>query len=322
MDFSSTTVSSRRPQPPDWREAGLPFHTRNFANRSRFGCRVRRVSVDAGLGCPNRDGTVGVGGCVFCDPASFSPSRRVVRRPILEQIEEQITRMAPRYRVDKFVAYFQPATNTYGPVERLREVYREALSHPRVVALAVGTRPDCVADDVLDLLADLSRGTPVSVEFGLQTIHDRTLDWIRRGHRYDVFPDAVARSRLRGLSIGVHVILGLPGESHEQIMATAGELARLQVDSVKLHNLYAVRNTPLAEMVARREVQLAEFEQHVSCVVDFLERTPPDCVVDRLSGDAPRQYLIGPQWCANKSAVRSAVDAEFSRRGTWQGVRV
>ena len=316
MELSSTTVL------PRWRATGLPLHSRKFANLREFGCRVWRVSVDAGLGCPNRDGTVGVGGCVFCDPASFSPGRRTAHRPILGQIDDQIARLGPRYGVDRFVAYFQPGTNTYGPVDRLSKMYKEALSHPHVVALAVGTRPDCVAEEVLDLLAELSRRAPVSVEFGLQTIHDRTLDWINRGHHYDAFLDAVTRSRQRGLAIGAHVILGLPGESPKEMTATAAELTRLRIDSVKLHNLYAVRDTPLAQMVARGEVQLARFDEYVTWVVDFLEHTAPDCVVDRLSGNAPPQYLIGPDWCLNKSAVRAAVEAEFHRRGTWQGTRV
>ncbi|NQU22730.1 MAG: TIGR01212 family radical SAM protein [Candidatus Nealsonbacteria bacterium] len=321
MDLPSTILLPHGPRIPPWRAEGLLLHSRKFANARQFGCRVWKVSVDAGLGCPNRDGTVGTGGCVFCDPASFSPALRIPRQPILGQIDDQIARLGPRYGVDRFVAYFQPATNTYGPVDRLAELYNEALSHPSVVALAIGTRPDCVSEEVLDLLAGLSRRLPVSLEFGLQTIHDRTLDWINRGHHYDAFLDAVARSRQRGLAIGAHVILGLPGESHEQMMATAAELTRLRIESVKLHNLCAVRNTLLAQMVARGEVQLPQFEEYVTWVVDFLELTAPDCIIDRLHGDAPPEYLIGPDWCLNKSAVRAAVEAEFRRRGSWQGKR-
>lgn len=217
----------------------------------------------------------------------------------------------------------------------LRSLYEEALAHPAVVGLAIGTRPDCVPDPILDLLAELNvsfrsakaryfRGVNgdtglVSLEYGLQTIHDRSLDWLNRGHHYDAFLGAAARSRQRGLALGVHVILGIPGESREDMQATARELARLQVDSVKLHNLYAVRGTRLGEMAAAGEVQLPGLEDYVTYVVDFLERLPGTCVIDRLSGDAPPEYLIAPAWCLDKSAVRAAVEAEFTRRGSWQG---
>jgi len=282
---------------------------------------VRKISLDAGFGCPNRDGTLSSRGCVFCDPASFSPSRQFPSLSIRQQIDEGIRRLAARYHAKRFVGYFQPGTNTYGPVDRLREMFSRVMEHPKIVGVMIGTRPDCVADDVLDLLEELSRRTWLTVEFGLQTIHDRTLQWMNRGHGYGAFLDAIRRSRNRGFEIGVHVILGLPGESRADMMATARELARMEIDSVKLHNLYAVRDTPLAGMVARGEVRLPEFEEHVGRVVDFLEELPPDCVIDRISGDAPRAYLVGPEWCLDKSAVRDAVEAEFRHRGSRQGCR-
>ena len=317
--MASIDLSPKPPSPADWRKAGLRYHSLNFFYRKKFGCRVWKVSIDGGLDCPNRDGTLATGGCIFCDPASFSPSRRMALPSITAQIQEGIGRLAPRYGVDRFVAYFQPATNTYGPPARLQALYEEAISHPKVVGLAVGTRPDCVGEDVLDLLAQISRRTWVAIEYGLQTIHDRTLDWLQRGHHYDSFLDAVDRSRRRGLAIGAHVILGLPGETREDMLATARELARLNVGSVKLHNLYAVKKTPLADLVARGEASFPALEQYAGWVVDFLEELPPDCVVDRLSGDAPPEYLIGPSWCLGKSAVRAAVEAEFRCRDSWQG---
>ena len=249
------------------------------------------------------------------------PARRMGPGPILDQINRGIGRLGTRYGVDRFVAYFQPASNTYAPIERLRNVYQQALSHPNVVGLVIGTRPDCVGDDVLDLLAEFSQRTWLLVEYGLQTIHDRTLDWMNRGHHYDAFLDAVRRSRCRGLEIGAHVILGLPGESREDMVATAREVARLQIDSVKLHNLHAVRNTPLADLVLSGEVRLPVLEEYVGYVVDFLEELPPNCVIDRLSADAPPEYLVGGNWCLDKSAVRTAIEAEFRRRDTWQGRR-
>jgi len=302
-----------------WREAGLFYFPRGHFFRQRFGARVWKLSVDGGFGCPNRDGSVGTGGCVFCDPASFSPSRRQARRTVREQIDEAAARLQARRGVERFVAYFQPGTNTYAPVERLAALYDEALSHPQVVGLIVGTRPDSAGDEALALLERLARRTWVSVEYGLQSIHDRSLQWMNRGHDYAAFLDAHQRSRGRGFEVGVHLILGLPGESRDDVLATAHEMARLGVDSVKLHNLYAVRDTPLAEMVATGAVRLPELDEHVGAVVDFLEQLPPTCVVDRLSGDAPPQYLVGPAWCLDKGAVRRRVDAEFARRGTYQG---
>lgn len=306
---------------PDWRSTGLLYFSRNFFVRQKFGFPVWKVSIDAGFGCPNRDGTLNTGGCIFCDPASFSPSRRLQGRSITEQIDLGIRQIRSRHCVHRFVAYFQPATNTFGPIERLRGVYEEALSHPSIVGVAIGTRPDCVPDAVLDLAADLARRTWLCLEFGLQTIHDRTLQWLRRGHTYAAFLDAITRSHRRGLEIGAHVILGLPGESAADMLATAGELARLGVHSVKLHNLYAVRDTPLAEEVLANRVVLPTLGKYVRYAVDFLECLPASCVVDRLSGDAPRQYLVGPAWCRNKSAVRTAIEDEFRRRGTYQGLR-
>ena len=287
--------------------------------RRRFGRRVQHVSIDAGFTCPNVDGTVAVGGCVFCDNRSFSPSRRLPRMTIRGQIETGIRALKRRYRVDRFLAYFQPATNTYAPVERLRPMFEEALSHPDVVGLVVGTRPDCAGEDVLDLLEQLAATTYLSVEYGLESIHDRSLQWMNRGHGHDALVDAVERSRGRGFTICAHVILGLPGESHDDMMATAEEIARLGIDAVKLHNLYAVRNTPLADQVAAGEVRLMDRDEYVQTLVDFLERLPPTCVIERTSGEAPPDYLVGPQWCLDKVATGKALESEFARRDTWQG---
>lgn len=307
------------PQLPAWRAAGLRYFAYNFFLRRKFGGRVQKVSLDAGFTCPNVDGTVAVGGCVFCDNRSFSPSRRVPRVQIRDQLDDGIRRLKWRYKVDRFLAYFQPATNTYAPVERLRQLYWQPLEHPQVVGMAIGTRPDCVPDETLDLLAELAGKTYLSVEYGMQSIHNRSLDWMNRGHHHESFVDAVERSRNRGFEVCAHVILGLPGETRDDILATARELARLEVDSVKLHNLYAVKNTPLAEWVEAGQVQLMSREDYVSSLVDVLEVLPANCLVERVGGDAPPKYLVGPAWCLDKPALRAALDAEFERRDTWQG---
>ncbi len=368
--YVATHMASTKPRPandlqPAWRAAGLPYFAANFYLRQRFGARVQKVSIDAGFTCPNVDGSVATGGCTFCDNRSFSPSRRLPRANIRGQIDQSLVRMKLRYRkCNDFLAYFQPATNTYAPVERLRPLYEEALSHPQVVGLVVGTRPDCVPDDVLDLLEALASrpcpvntsfrganeqvaeslrnaksesrrapathscesrrnsitgGTYVAVEYGMQTMHDRSLDWMNRGHHHDAMLDAMQRSRGRGFEIGAHIMLGLPGESPADMLATAREVGRLGLDAVKIHNLYCVKGTPLADQVASGEVRLMERAEYVETLVDFIEVLPPTMVVDRISGDAPPDYFIGPNWCLDKPAVKQAVLAEFARRGTWQG---
>ena len=303
----------------DWRKAGFRYFAYNFYLRKKFGERIQKVSVDAGFTCPNVDGTVAIGGCTFCDNRSFSPSRRVKRLDILDQITDGIRRLKTRYDCDKFFAYFQPATNTYAPVEKLRPLYERALEHPQVIGLAIGTRPDCVPNDVLNLLEEIGQRTYLSVELGLQTIHDRSLQAMNRGHGYAEFLDAVERSKNRGFEICTHIMLGLPDETPEDMLATAREIARLPVDSVKLHNVYAVKNTPLGEQYERGEVQLMERDAYMRVLVDFLELLPPTMIVERISGDAPPDYFLGPSWCLDKPNLRLALAAEFERRDTYQG---
>ncbi len=308
------------PCPCPWLAAGNHYYPLGLYLRRTFGGPVRKVSVDAGFGCPNRDGTLGRGGCIFCDPASFSPSRRAAApRTIAEQLRTAAERFRRRDGTERFLAYFQPGSNTYAPPDRLREAYREALRQPGVVGVCVGTRPDCLGDGALGVLAELASQTWLTVELGLQSIHEESLAWMRRGHGYADFLAAVAKCREASLRVGAHVILGLPGEGDAQVHATACELARLRIDAVKLHNLHAVKGTPLAEMAAAGQVTLPEQHDYVCWVVDFLERLPPECVIERLSGNAPAPYLAGPAWCAQNRAVRAAIDAEFRRRGTRQG---
>jgi radical SAM protein (TIGR01212 family) len=304
----------------DWKAAGLRYYGYNQFLRKKFGARVQTVSIDAKFTCPNVDGTVATGGCTFCDNRSFSPSRRIPRQQIADQIDVGIRQLRLRYhKVDRFIAYFQPATNTYAPVKRLREVYETALAHPAIVGMAIGTRPDCVPDDVLDLLDEIGTRTYLSVEYGMQTMHDRSLDWMNRGHHHDAMVDAMARSRGRSFEICAHIMLGLPGESHADMLATAEEVARLNLDAVKIHNLYAVKNTPLADQVSRGEVTLMERDDYICMLVDFLELIPDSVMVERISGDAPPDYFIGPAWCLDKPAVRLAFAAELQRRDTFQG---
>ena len=219
------------------------------------------------------------------------------------------------------MAYFQPATNTYAPVEKLRPLYEQAISHPEVVALAIGTRSDCVPDDVLDLLEEIGGKLPLTVEYGMQTIHNKTLQWMNRGETHDSFVDAMERSVDRGFKTCAHIMLGLPGESYDDMMATAQAVAASQLDAVKIHNLYVVENTPLAQQVRDGQIELMNRNDYVNTLVDFLEIIPPHMIVERISGEAPGDYFVGPSWCLDKPAVLKAIQDEFKSRGTWQGKR-
>lgn len=291
--------------------------------RRRFGGRIQRVSIDAGFTCPNVDGAVTRGGCNFCDNRSFSPSRRVRLRQVSEQLRTGMESVRVRYdKVKGFIAYFQPATNTYAPVEQLEEVFRLALSlDGQIVGLAIGTRPDCVPESVLAMIQGLAKETYVSLEYGMQTVHDAGLVWMNRAHSHSDMINAIDRSRHRGFECCAHVILGIPGEDHDMMMETAEEIGRLGFDAVKIHNLYAVRGTPLGQEVLDGKVQMMERDAYVETVVDFLERIPPRVVVERISGDAPPGFLIEPKWCLEKSQLRLQIESEFRRRGTRQGTR-
>ncbi len=304
-----------------WQRDGLPMNSFGAFLRRRFGGRVQRVSLDAGFTCPNVDGAVARGGCNFCDNRSFSPSRRVRLRQVAEQLRRGIEAVRVRYdKVAGFIAYFQPATNTYAPVDQLEEVFELALTiHPEVMGLAIGTRPDCVPESVLNLIERLARQSYVSVEYGMQSIHDASLLWMNRAHRHADMVNAVDRSRGRGFEICGHVILGIPGETREMMMESAEEIGRLGFDAIKIHNLYAVRGTPLGEEVLAGKVSMMERQQYVQTVVDFLERIAPEVVVERISGEAPPNYLVAPQWCLDKASLRREIELEFARRGTRQG---
>jgi uncharacterized protein len=290
--------------------------------RQRFGGKVYRVTIDAGFTCPNVDGTVAVGGCVFCDNRSFSPNRRLPRSTVTEQVARGVSILEKRYGAKKFIAYFQAATNTYAAVPKLQRLYDEALAHPQIVGLAIGTRPDSVPDPVLDLVQSYARDRYVCLELGLQSMHDRSLDWMNRGHHFDAFVDAVKRCQGRGLDLCAHVIIGIPGESRDDILATADALAALPIDAVKIHNLHVVRDTPLEKWHSAGQVRMLDRDEYVSLVCDFLERLQPRMVIHRLNGDAPPDYLVAPTWCLNKPALLTAIHAELERRDSWQGKKL
>jgi hypothetical protein len=303
----------------------LPLGYYSFGQylHERYGCKVHKVSLHAGFTCPNRDGHVGVGGCTYCANESFSPQAGKPHRPIREQMSDGIEYMRRRYRAKKFFAYFQAFSNTYAPVERLCALYDEAADFPDVVGISIGTRPDCVPDEVLDLVQSYTDRLEVWLEYGIQTIHDRTLLRVNRGHDFATFKDAVQRTKGRNVLICAHVILGLPGESHEEMMETADALQALGIDGIKLHHLYIARGTVMETEYNAGEVKLFQPEEYVRTACDFLERIPRHVVVQRLVGDTTSGHvLVAPSWPQTKTEILRMFTEEFTRRGTSQGCRV
>ena len=287
--------------------------------KEHFSGRVHKISVDAGFTCPNRGDSRQRPGCLFCDPGGSGAVGIERRLDVASQIEAGKEVMSRKYKAERFLAYFQPFSNTFAPPKRLRSCYDQALAVPGVVGLAVGTRPDCLPPEVLELLAEYHRRTYFWLELGLQSSHDRTLDWLRRGHDYATFLSAYSAARQRRLRICVHVILGLPGEDRAAMLATADELARLRVDGVKIHLLHVLRGTPLGELFQAGRVSVLEQDLYVALAADFLERLHPQTVVQRLTGDGPRELLLAPLWSLNKWEVLNAIDTELERRGSRQG---
>ncbi len=298
-----------------------PYRSFSEHLKEHFGVRVHKISVDAGFGCPNRDGTRTLPGCLFCDPGGSGAVGIDRRLGIAAQLEQGKEVMTRKYHAGKFLAYFQPFSNTYAPPGRLRALYDEALAVADVVGLAVGTRPDCLDGAVCDLLAEYHRRTYFWLELGLQTRHDRTLAWLRRGHDYACFLRSYAAAKARGLRVCVHLIIGLPGEGRDDLLETIGELARLRVDGVKLHLLHVLDGTPLGELYRQGAIRVLPQAEYVDLVVDVLERLPADTLIHRLTGDGPRDALLAPLWSLNKWEVLNAIAAELARRGSVQGSR-
>jgi radical SAM protein (TIGR01212 family) len=295
------------------------YNDLNTYLRSLFGCRVQKITVDAGLTCPNRDGTVGTGGCIYCNPRGSGTGAHTAGLSITEQLQQGKQALAKRYSARKFIAYFQSFSNTYAPVGRLQALYEEALAVTDIVGLSVGTRPDCVSEPVLDLLQTYTAHHLIWLEYGLQSAHDATLKFINRGHDRQAFCRAVEMTRNRGLKICAHVILGLPGERRRQMMQTADLLADLDVDGVKLHLLYVIRGTRLEALYREGRMRCLQQRQYVELVCDFLERLPRRMVIQRLTGDPHAQELVAPDWALRKNETLTAIQQTFEKRASWQG---
>ena len=290
--------------------------------RRRFGCRVSKVNVDGGFTCPNRDGSRGTGGCIYCDNSSFSPGGATANIPIEEQMAAGMEYHRRRFGSMKFIIYFQKFTNTYAPATRLRDLYVRALAHPDVVGVSIGTRPDALSDEALSLLQELAESRYVCVELGLQSMDDAILKRINRGHSLAEFLRAVERLAGRGIDICTHLIYGFPGETRADFLKTVGLIAGLPVNSLKLHQLHAVAGTRLAELYLRQEFIPLSHAEYVAAVCDFLERTPSRIAIQRLYGSAPLAIRVAPAWNLKNNQMWYSIINELKKRGSWQGCRL
>ena len=295
------------------------YYSLNEYCKHTFGDKVYRLSLNAGCTCPNRDGTLSYGGCAFCSEGGSGDFAAQYNMSISAQMEEAKLRIQKKTSCNRFIAYFQAYTNTYGPIDHLHRVFNEAIEHPDVVALSIGTRSDCLSDEVLDLLEDLSKRKPVWVELGLQTIHNTTLERMNTHTTVEQFDSAVMELHERGISVITHVILGLPGESREMMLETISHVASLPVDGIKLQLLHVLKNTKLAEMYEAEPFEVFSLEEYCDFVIDCVELLPPDIVIHRLTGDGPRALLIAPLWSTDKKHVINTLQKRFVERDTWQG---
>lgn len=287
--------------------------------RRQFGTTVYKVNVDAGFTCPNRDGTLGISGCIYCNNDSFRPGSCRPSLSVSKQIKDGITYIRHRYKAGKFLVYFQPFTNTYAPVETLEALYDEALQDSSVVGLAIGTRPDTIDEDKIELLQKLASRHFILVEYGLQSIYNKSLEFINRGHNYQEFIKAVNMTKGKGIHIGSHIIVGFPTETREEMLFAAEELSSTSVGFLKVHQLQVVRDTPLEKMFRDNPFPIFGYEEYLDFIVDFIERLAPDIVIQRMFATAPDEILIAPHWGKDRHRILRDIEKKLEERDTFQG---
>ena len=296
-----------------------PYHSLDYMLRERFGEKVYKVTLNGGMSCPNRDGKLGTRGCIFCSAGGSGDFAADSSLSITEQIDRQISILSAKRPIHKYIAYFQAFTNTYAPVEYLEKIFTEALAHPGIAALSIGTRPDCLGKDVVTLLSRLNRQKPVWVELGLQTIHEKTAAYIRRGYPLSCFEDAVRRLRSEYIEVIVHTILGLPGESTQDILNTMKYLNHQDIQGIKLQLLHVLRGTDLASDYEKGLFCTYERDEYISLVISCLEHLRPDMVIHRITGDGPKDLLIAPLWASRKREVLNLLHHQMKENHNYQG---
>jgi radical SAM protein (TIGR01212 family) len=289
--------------------------------REKFGFTVYKINVDAGFTCPNRDGTLGVSGCIYCNNDSFRPGVCKPTLPVVEQIRNGAVHVRKRFGAEHFLVYFQPYTNTYAPVAQLESLYREALAEPSVIGLAIGTRPDAVDPEKIALIESLAAEHFILIEYGLQSIYDKSLQFIQRGHDYRAFLDALGLTKGRGIHIGAHIIAGFPTETREETLSMAEEISTLPIGFLKIHQLQVVRDTPLEEMYRNEPFPTLDYREYLDFLADFIERLSPEIVLQRLFATAPDEILIAPLWGRSRHQIMRDIEKTLEQRDTFQGRR-
>jgi len=299
----------------------MPQRYNSFGSyiKKKFGTTVYKVNVDAGFTCPNRDGTIGTTGCIYCNNDSFRPSSCKPTLSLSEQIRNGITHIRKRYNAEKFLAYFQPYTNTYAPVDELRRLYEEALSEPSVIGLAIGTRPDTVDKEKIMFLEKLAMKYFILIEYGMQSIYDRTLEFINRGHDYNTFLKTLDMTKDRGIFIGAHVIIGFPTESKEEMLLMADEVSHLPIDFLKIHQLQVIKDTPLEMIYRENPFYIFDYEEYLDFVTEFIGRLSPRIVLQRLFATAPDSILIAPRWDKKRQEILRDIEKRLESRDIYQG---
>ncbi|HBI05106.1 MAG TPA: TIGR01212 family radical SAM protein [Paenibacillaceae bacterium] len=295
------------------------YHAWSHHLKQQFGEKIFKVMLDAGFSCPNRDGAITTGGCTFCSTRGSGDFAGRRRDDLITQFHEVKERQHLKWPNAKYIGYFQAYSNTYAPVEELREYYETILQQEGVIGLAIATRPDCLPDDVVELLAELNKKTYLWVELGLQSIHDITGKRINRGHDTACYYEGIEKLRKHNIRVCTHIIFGLPGETEEMMMETVDAVAHMGVQGIKIHLLHLLKKTPLVKEYEAGLFQLMEKDDYIPLVVDALENLPPEMIIHRLTGDGPPDLLIGPMWSRKKWEVLNAIDWELLRRDSWQG---
>lgn len=290
--------------------------------KKRFATTVYKVNVDAGFTCPNRDGTISTSGCIFCNNDSFRPGSCTPTLSISEQIRNGIAHVKKRYKAERFLVYFQPYTNTYAPVDELERLYREALSEPSVIGLAIGTRPDTVDKEKIALLETLAERYFILIEYGMQSIYEKTLEFINRGHDYNTFLKTIDLTKDRGIFIGAHVIVGFPTETKEEMLSMADEVSHIPIDFLKIHQLQVIKDTPLEIIYRERPFHVFEYEEYLEFVTEFIERLSPRIVLQRLFATAPDNILIAPRWGKSRQEILRDIEKRLEEKDTYQGKRM
>jgi len=287
--------------------------------RSIFDCRVQKITIDAGLSCPNRNGTISTGGCIYCNARGSGTGAHAKGLSVTDQIIQGKRALSKRYKAKKFIAYFQSFSNTYGPFDRLKILYEQALAIEDVVGLSIGTRPDCVNEQILELLQSYVKKHLVWIEYGLQSANDSTLAFINRGHDVKCFKKAVLATKNRGIKICAHVILGLPNEKKPHVLEIARAVSGMEIDGIKIHLLYVVRGTKLDKLYAAGEYRCLEQQQYADLVCDFLEHIPKNMIIQRLTGDPHPEELVAPMWALKKTENMALIKETLEKRDSWQG---